>query len=48
VPAIAIVVSAAIAAGATREQLLGGLAALAAGAVLFATSSVASGSRRIS
>src|SRR5262249_37756259 len=35
VPAIAIVVSAAIAAGATREQLLGGLAALVAGAVLF-------------
>ena len=36
VPAIAIGISAAIAAGATREQLLGGLAALAAGAVLFA------------
>jgi basic amino acid/polyamine antiporter, APA family len=36
VPAIAIVISAAIAAGATREQLLGGAAALAAGAVLFA------------
>jgi amino acid transporter len=36
VPAIAIVISAAIAAGATREQLLGGVAALAAGAVLFA------------
>lgn len=35
VPAIAIVVSAAIAAGATREQLLGGVAALAVGAVLF-------------
>jgi basic amino acid/polyamine antiporter, APA family len=36
VPAIAILVSVAIAAGATREQLLGGSAALAAGAVLFA------------
>ena len=38
-PVIAMVVSAAIAAGATREQLLGGLAALAAGAVLFAIGS---------
>jgi APA family basic amino acid/polyamine antiporter len=36
VPIIAIAVSAAVVAGATREQLLGGLAALAAGAVLFA------------
>ena len=37
VPIIAIVVSLAVVAGATRQQLLGGLAALAAGAVLFAT-----------
>ena len=37
VPTLAIVVSLAIAAGATREQLLGGLAALAAGGVLYAT-----------
>jgi amino acid transporter len=36
VPIIAIVVSLAIAAGATREQLLGGLAALAVGAAMFA------------
>jgi basic amino acid/polyamine antiporter, APA family len=36
VPAIAILVSVAIAAGATRAQLLGGSAALAAGAALFA------------
>jgi basic amino acid/polyamine antiporter, APA family len=36
VPAIAIFVSLAIAAGATREQLLGGFAALAVGAVMFA------------
>jgi amino acid transporter len=35
IPAVALVVSAAIAAGATREQLLGGTAALAAGAGLF-------------
>jgi len=35
VPAIAIVVSLAIAAGATREQLYGGLAALAAGALMY-------------
>src|SRR5439155_11490113 len=35
VPATAVVVSAGIAAGATREQLLGGLAALGAGASLF-------------
>jgi basic amino acid/polyamine antiporter, APA family len=35
VPVIAMIVSAAIAAGATKEQLLGGLAALAAGAILF-------------
>jgi APA family basic amino acid/polyamine antiporter len=35
VPIVAIVVSAAVVAGATREQLLGGLAALAAGALLF-------------
>src|SRR5205809_254963 len=39
VPTLAIVVSLAIAAGATREQLLGGLAALAAGGVLYATRS---------
>jgi APA family basic amino acid/polyamine antiporter len=36
VPAIAILVSVAIAAGATREQFLGGFTALAAGAALFA------------
>jgi basic amino acid/polyamine antiporter, APA family len=36
VPAIAILVSVGIAAGATREQFLGGFAALAAGAVMFA------------
>jgi amino acid transporter len=36
VPAIAILVSVAIAAGATREQFLGGFAALGAGAALFA------------
>jgi APA family basic amino acid/polyamine antiporter len=36
VPLVALLVSVAIAAGATREQLLGGLAALAAGAVWFA------------
>ena len=35
VPAIAILVSVGIAAGATREQFLGGFAALAAGAVMF-------------
>jgi basic amino acid/polyamine antiporter, APA family len=35
VPIVAILVSAAIAAGATREQFIGGLAALAAGAALF-------------
>jgi zinc transporter ZupT len=35
VPIVAIAVSAAVVAGATREQLLGGLAALAAGALLF-------------
>jgi hypothetical protein len=35
VPAIAIAVSLAIAAGATEEQLLGGFAALAVGAALF-------------
>jgi hypothetical protein len=34
---MAMVVSAAIAAGATKEQLLGGLAALAAGAALYLT-----------
>jgi len=39
VPTIAIVVSLGIAAGATREQLLGGGAALAAGAALFAIQS---------
>jgi amino acid transporter len=38
IPIVAIVVCAGIAAGATREQLLGGIAALAAGAVLFAVS----------
>jgi len=36
VPVVAIAVSMAVVAGATRPQLLGGLAALAAGAVLFA------------
>ena len=36
VPAIAILVSIGIAAGATRDQMLGGSAALAAGALLFA------------
>jgi APA family basic amino acid/polyamine antiporter len=36
VPVVAILVSVAIAAGATREQLLGGGAALGAGAILFA------------
>ncbi len=36
VPIVAIAVSAAVVAGATREQLLGGGAALAAGALLFA------------
>ena len=36
VPMVAIAVSMAVVAGATRQQLLGGLAALAAGAVLFA------------
>jgi len=36
VPAIAILVSVAIAAGATREQFLGGFAALGAGAAMFA------------
>jgi hypothetical protein len=35
VPAIAILVSVGIAAGATREQFFGGFAALAAGAVMF-------------
>ncbi len=35
VPAIAIVVSLAIAAGATEEQLLGGFAALAVGAAIY-------------
>jgi amino acid transporter len=35
VPLVAIAMSLAVAAGATREQLLGGLAALAVGAVLF-------------
>ena len=43
VPTIAILVSVGIAAGATREQLLGGSAALAAGAVMFA---VRTGSRK--
>lgn len=36
VPIVAILVSAAVVAGATREQLLGGFAALAVGALLFA------------
>ncbi len=40
IPTIAILVSAAVVAGATREQLLGGLGALAAGAVFFAVMSV--------
>jgi basic amino acid/polyamine antiporter, APA family len=35
IPAIAILVSAAVVAGATREQLFGGFAALAVGAILF-------------
>ena len=39
VPIVAMAVSAAIAAGATREQLLGGFAALAAGAALFIVAS---------
>ena len=39
VPLLAMIVSAAIAAGATREQMLGGFAALAAGAALFLTRS---------
>ena len=39
VPTVAIVVCAGIAAGATRDQLLGGIAALAVGAALFATQS---------
>jgi basic amino acid/polyamine antiporter, APA family len=37
IPVAAILVSAAVVAGATREQLMGGLAALAAGAIFFAT-----------
>jgi APA family basic amino acid/polyamine antiporter len=40
VPIVAIAVSMAVVAGATRPQLLGGLAALAAGAALFAVNSV--------
>jgi hypothetical protein len=40
VPIVAIVASLAVVAGATRQQLLGGAAALAAGAVLFALQSV--------
>jgi len=39
VPIVAIIVSLAVVAGATRPQLLGGTAALAAGAVLFAINS---------
>jgi len=39
VPMAAILVSAAIAAGATREQFIGGLAALLAGAALFVSTS---------
>jgi amino acid transporter len=39
VPIVAIAVSMAVVAGATRQQLLGGLAALAAGALLFAVNS---------
>src|SRR5262245_8339118 len=42
VPLIAIVVSLAVVAGATRQQLLGGAAALAVGAVLFAIQSMRS------
>jgi basic amino acid/polyamine antiporter, APA family len=42
VPVIAIVVSVAVVAGATQQQLLGGAAALAAGAVLFAINARAS------
>jgi APA family basic amino acid/polyamine antiporter len=40
IPIVALVVSIGIAAGATREQLLGGTAALAAGAVLFVIASL--------
>jgi APA family basic amino acid/polyamine antiporter len=40
IPTIAILVSAAVVAGATREQLLGGLAALVAGAGFFAATSI--------
>ena len=43
VPVIALVVSAAIAAGATREQLSGGLAALAVGAVFYLIASRSQG-----
>jgi hypothetical protein len=39
VPAIAILVSAAVVLGATRDQLLGGFSALAVGAILFAAMS---------
>jgi hypothetical protein len=47
VPIVAIVVSAAVVAGATREQLLGGLAALAAGALLFVLNPSATARSRI-
>ena len=40
VPIVALTTSLALAAGATREQLLGGFAALAAGALLFAVKNV--------
>jgi amino acid transporter len=40
VPIVAILASVAVVAGATRQQLLGGAAALAAGAVLFAIQSM--------
>ena len=47
VPIVAIAVSAAVVAGATREQLVGGLAALAAGALLFVLNPSATARSRI-
>jgi hypothetical protein len=46
VPIVAIIASVAVVAGATRPQLLGGGAALAAGAVLFAIQSMRPAARR--
>jgi amino acid transporter len=46
VPVVAIIASVAVVAGATRPQLLGGGAALAAGAVLFAIQSMRAAGRR--